>query len=187
MACSAGTGDSSLRAHRSGGVWGGRGNDRHGCWVCLAIGYRWCVHPASSRARLRMCLSSTAIFPWYGRTPQRGREFSLGCLHQSLPGHAVAFDMIDGCLLVVSELATTGVTAGRTVISITGRFTVNMFGSTRATTAPARHDRLRQGCMAGDWQSLISGHVRGYGPIRPQAGLGGSGDPVRARVRRCRL
>src|SRR5947207_11276549 len=66
-----------------------------------------------------MCLSSPAILPCQRTTSQRGRQFSLRCLRQALSGHAVAFDMIDECLLVVSELVTNAVTAGRTVVSIT--------------------------------------------------------------------
>jgi hypothetical protein len=78
---------------------------------------------------------------------------------------------MDGCPLVVSELATNAATAGRTVIHITGRFVVNRFGSPRATTAPACHDRLRQGASQGIGNSLIPGHVRrGVAPSRPQAG-----------------
>lgn len=53
------------------------------------------------------------------------------------------------------------------MISITGRFTKNMFGSPRATTVPACHDRLRQRRKPGDWQSLISGH--GHGGAAPSA------------------
>lgn len=66
-----------------------------------------------------MCVLSTSAFPCRSTTPQRAREFCLRCLREVLPGNPVAFDMIDGCLLVASELATNAVTAGRTVVGMT--------------------------------------------------------------------
>jgi anti-sigma regulatory factor (Ser/Thr protein kinase) len=66
-----------------------------------------------------MCLVNTSTFPCHSTTPQRAREFSHRCLREVLPGNQVAFDTIDGCLLVVSELATNAVTAGRTVVNMT--------------------------------------------------------------------
>jgi hypothetical protein len=75
--------------------------------------------PHRVRCDWRMCVLSTSAYPCRGTTPQRARDFSLQCLREVLPGNPVAFDMIDGCLLVVSELATNAVTAGRTVVSIT--------------------------------------------------------------------
>jgi len=69
------------------------------------------VHPASSRAQLaHLPVEHGNLSLRWDKAPAR-TGFSLRCLHQSLPGHAVAFDMIDGCLFVVSGLATNAVTA----------------------------------------------------------------------------
>ena len=66
-----------------------------------------------------MCLLSTSTFPCHRSTPQRAREFSLRFLSEVLPGNSGALDVIDGCLLVVSELGTNAVQAGSTMVGIT--------------------------------------------------------------------
>ena len=63
--------------------------------------------------------------------------------------------MIDECLLVVSELVTNAVTAGRTV---------NTFESPHTTTGPACHDRSPQAPtigMGGDSHLWIHCHAHG--------------------------
>ena len=66
-----------------------------------------------------MCLSSAATFPCHATTPQRAREFCLECLRELFPVGSVASDVIDDYLLLVSELTTNAVKAGRTAVSIT--------------------------------------------------------------------
>lgn len=165
-ACSAGTGDSSLRAHPSGGMCGGRGNDRHGCWVYLAIGYSCCVHPASSRAQLaHVPVEHGNLSLRWDKAPARTG------IQSAMPAPVASWSCgrirHDRRLPVCGERAGHERGHGRAVISITGRFTKNMFGSPRATTVPACHDRLRQRRKPGDWQSLISGH--GHGGAAPSA------------------
>jgi anti-sigma regulatory factor (Ser/Thr protein kinase) len=65
-----------------------------------------------------MCLLSTSTFPCHRSTPQRAREFCLRFLREVLPGNSAARDVIDGCLLVVSELGTNAVQAGSTMVGI---------------------------------------------------------------------
>jgi anti-sigma regulatory factor (Ser/Thr protein kinase) len=66
----------------------------------------------------RMCLVSTSTFPCHRSTPQRAREFCVGFLREVFPGNSAARDVIDGCLLVVSELGTNAVQAGSTMVGI---------------------------------------------------------------------
>ena len=84
-------------------------------WVHMAA---WRVPHRVGRDR-RMCLLSTSTFPCHRSTPQRAREFSLRFLSEVLPGNSAACDVIDGCLLVVSELGTNAVQAGSTMVGIT--------------------------------------------------------------------
>ena len=65
-----------------------------------------------------MCLVSTSTFPCHRSTPQRARGFCLRFLREVLPGNSAARDVIDGCLLVVSELGTNAVQAGSTMVAI---------------------------------------------------------------------
>jgi len=66
----------------------------------------------------RMCLVSTSTFPCHRSTPQRAREFCVGFLREVFPGNSAARDVIDGCLLVVSELGTNAVRAGSAMVGI---------------------------------------------------------------------
>jgi anti-sigma regulatory factor (Ser/Thr protein kinase) len=82
--------------------------DTNGVWrISHRVGRDW-----------RMCLLSTSTFPCHRSTPQRAREFCLRFLREVLPGNSAARDVIDGCLLVVSELGTNAVQAGSTMVGI---------------------------------------------------------------------
>lgn len=62
---------------------------------------------------------SVASFPCHATTPRRAREFCSQQLREALPPGTETSEVIDDCLLVVSELVTNAVKAGCTVVSLT--------------------------------------------------------------------
>lgn len=61
---------------------------------------------------------SVASFPCHATTPGRAREFCYQRLRDVLPFSSAASELIDDCLLVVSELVTNAVKAGCTEVSV---------------------------------------------------------------------
>lgn len=62
---------------------------------------------------------SLARFPCHATTPRRAREFCSQRLREVLPASSVASEVIEDCLLVVSELVTNAVNAGCTEVGLT--------------------------------------------------------------------
>jgi two-component sensor histidine kinase len=58
---------------------------------------------------LTMCLSTSASFPCDVSTPRKARQFCLDSLRKLFP---VGSDVVEDCLLVVSELTSNSVQAG---------------------------------------------------------------------------
>lgn len=63
-----------------------------------------------------MCLSNSASFPGDVSTPRKARNFCLDCLRELFPGGS---DVVEDCLLVVTELTSNAVQAGCTEIGLT--------------------------------------------------------------------
>ncbi len=63
-----------------------------------------------------MCLSHSASFPCDVSTPQKARTFCLDCLRELFPAGS---DVVDDCLLVVSELTSNSVKAGCVAVGLT--------------------------------------------------------------------
>lgn len=63
-----------------------------------------------------MCLSNSASFPCDVSTPQQARKFCTACLRGLFP---VSSDVVDDCLLVVSELISNAVKAGCVAVGLT--------------------------------------------------------------------
>lgn len=70
--------------------------------------------PAASG--LTMCLSNSASFPCDISTPRKARNFCLDCLRELFPAGS---DVVEDCLLVVSELTSNAVQAGCAGVGLT--------------------------------------------------------------------
>jgi anti-sigma regulatory factor (Ser/Thr protein kinase) len=89
-----------------------------------------------------MCLSNSASFPCDVRTPQQARKFCFDCLRELFPAGS---DVVDDCLLLVSELTSNAVNAGCSTVGVTVDVHREHVRITADDDAPGVPRRLRAG------------------------------------------
>lgn len=94
-------------------MWGSRPT---GMFSPCATGYTLGYGGSVVESGLTMCLSNSASFPCDVSTPQKARKFCRDCLRGLFPADS---DVVEDCLLVVSELTSNAIQAGCVAVGLT--------------------------------------------------------------------